>query len=212
MIVFRVLDHAPFQSECCRARVLKNLCKQFEEEQQSENDSRRGTEVGGHVGLPTGSWADLLHPIVAGFYVPLLLALAAGAMEAHAASRTGSRVGYSREHFVVGSELCLGSISIVVLAAIHFAYSSPKITLESFIRHPSAPMLVPMLVVNAWALYGTFWLRRYAVRNAPVGSRIGHTASGQLAKGRRIPLVDIFVSLFVCAALVSLNALLFQQQ
>jgi hypothetical protein len=153
----------------------------------------------------TGTWVDILHPTFAGFYVPLLLAILAGVLDARVRCPDGERVQYRLEHFVVGSELCLGSLSIVLIAYMQIAFALKGELLAALVF---SPLLVPMLVLNVYALALALAARKSSIQRAQ-SSSADHKLSRRGTSGPIQPL-EVFVSLAVCAALVGVNTMLFQ--
>jgi len=154
-----------------------------------------------------------LHPFVAGFYVALLLALIAGALEALAHGRAAGRVRYYREYFLVGLELCIGAISIAVLAGIKIlaTLDFANFSLESLLLAFSTVkgrLIAPMLVCNIFVLTGAWSARRHGIENAPASSE--HHNVSHRGTGNRIQMLEVSVSLVACAALVALNTLIFE--
>lgn len=160
----------------------------------------------------TATWVEVLRPTYAGFYVPLLLAIIAGFLEAHAHRKPGAPVRYHREYFVVGVELCLGAISIVLLAAVDRLRAADGIFFEAFLtqKFPSV-MLIPMLMVNVTVMWNLWLLRRDAIRGAPSALTHGFVQTDIPGKMSRISWHRVSGSTLVCAGLVGLNSLLFQQ-
>jgi hypothetical protein len=152
--------------------------------------------------------------LVAGFYVPLCLALLAGVLEAYAHRRQSEGVRLQLEYFVVGTELCLGALSIALIALLQLIFLWVGKPLELFLLSLTLEerMLPPMIVLNVGLLSLAWAGRRYAIQNmSTTGSHVGPSELVRRAgTNRRISGLEVFVSVFVCAGLVSLNTLLFE--
>jgi hypothetical protein len=161
--------------------------------------------LGDTTGLLTGTWAYVWHPFVAGFYVPLVIAVCAGLLEAHAHKRAGAPTRYGREYFAVGTELCLGAMSVVVLALVQVVRSALGLGPSQV----NALWIPAVMVLNLYTLRIAWESRAYAIRYAQSGSAGVHDLAKSSTKSR-ISALEVAVSLLVCAGVIALNTAIFQ--
>lgn len=156
-----------------------------------------------------GALFVLLHPYFVGFYVPIAVAVFAGRWEAQAHCRPGEAVRYHREFFALGSELCLGAITIVIAALVLFFWWPISRTANT--QFPfDANWLFPMLAFNGFVWRLAWDSRLLAIRNAPFSS--DHDLLPHAATRRRIPRSEVMAALAMSGLLIALNSAIFQDQ
>jgi hypothetical protein len=146
-----------------------------------------------------------LSPILAGFYVPLGLALLNGVFESVVHGRRGVP---QREYFCVGLEISLGALAIVMIALLQWQDELRHQTVGAATR--AAPWIPVLGMITVLLIALSYELKKRATKNAPQPD--AHISTSPNRRGnpeKRIGPIEVGVALVVCSLVTAANSAIF---